>query len=207
MSIYIHPSADVSPKASIGEDTRVWHQAQVREGATVGSRCVIGKGVYIDVGVHIGNNVKIQNGVSIYRGVILDDGVFCGPGAVFTNDLYPRSINPDGSPRTASDWTVTDTHVGIGASIGANATIVCGVTIGPWAMVGAGSVVSRSVPAHGLVVGNPARLIGMVCACGARFRAERMREDLVHLVCSRCHAELDVSAQTWLPSEGQGERG
>ena len=166
----IHPTAEVSPRARIGTHTTVWHYAQVREEATVGDECTIGGGVYVGEGVVIGNRVKIQNKALVYPGVRLEDGVFVGPAATFTNDLHPRAVNADGSLKGADDWTITETRVRYGASIGAGAVIVCGVEIGRYALVGAGAVVTRDVPAHGLVVGNPARLIGFVCTCARRLR-------------------------------------
>ncbi|MEP7200227.1 MAG: DapH/DapD/GlmU-related protein, partial [Chloroflexota bacterium] len=165
-NFFVHPTADVSPRATIGDGTRIWHQCQVREGARLGRNCILSKDVYVDVDVQIGDNVKVQNGVSLYHGVTLEDGVFCGPHCVFTNDKQPRAINADGSLKAADDWTLTPTRVRMGASIGAHATIICGVTIGRWAMVGAGAVVTRDVPDYGLVVGNPAQLRGFVCPCG-----------------------------------------
>jgi acetyltransferase-like isoleucine patch superfamily enzyme len=170
----IHPTAEVSPKARIGAGTSIWHQVQVREGVTIGRNCILSKGVYIDSGVILGDNVKVQNYVSIYHGVTLEDGVFCGPHCVFTNDKRPRAINADGSLKTGEDWTLSETLVRTGASIGANAVIVCGITIGAWAMVGAGSVVTGAVPDHGLVWGNPARLRGFVCYCGNRLADREM---------------------------------
>lgn len=148
---FIHPSAEVSAQAQIGPRTKIWHQAQVREGAVIGSDCILGKDVYIDQGVQIGDRVKIQNSVSVYRGVTIEDDVFVGPQASFTNDLYPRADN--------AAWQVVPTQIRRGASIGANATIVCGVTVGERAMVGAGAVVTRDVPPDTLVVGNPARVL------------------------------------------------
>jgi acetyltransferase-like isoleucine patch superfamily enzyme len=124
---YMHPSSDVSPKAVIGNGTKIWQHCQVREDAVLGSNCILSKGVYIDFGVHIGNNVKIQNGISVYHGVTLEDGVFCGPHCVFTNDKQPRSINPDGTLKSADDWVLSETLVRKGAAIGAHATIVCGI--------------------------------------------------------------------------------
>ncbi|MFO7320937.1 MAG: acyltransferase [Chloroflexota bacterium] len=168
MSLFIHPSADVSPDATIGEGTKIWHLVQVRAGATIGRECIFGRGVYVDTGVVIGNRVKVQNYVSIYDGVIIEDGVFVGPHVVFTNDKLPRAINPDGSLKDGEDWTISRTLIREGASLGANATIVCGITIGCWAMVGAGAVVTKDVPDYGLVVGNPARLIGYVSKSGER---------------------------------------
>lgn len=165
----IHPTAAVAEAARIGPGTRVWHWAQIRENSTIGSECIIGKSCYIDSEVIIGSRVKIQNNVSVYHGVMIEDGVFVGPHACFTNDKMPRAINPDGSLKGAHDWVVSPTLVRYGASIGANAVIICGITIGSFAMIAAGAVVTRDVPANGLVAGNPARLIGYVCACGHRL--------------------------------------
>ncbi|MEQ8675454.1 MAG: acyltransferase [Aggregatilineales bacterium] len=166
--MYIHPSADVEDGAEIGAETKIWHLAHIRRQAQVGANCVIGRGVFVDSGVKIGNAVKIQNYVSIYHGVTIEDGVFVGPHVVFTNDKLPRAINQDGTPKDTSDWIVSETTIGYGASLGANAVIVCGVKIGKWAMVGAGSVVTRDIEDYGLVVGNPARLIGYVNEDGTR---------------------------------------
>jgi UDP-2-acetamido-3-amino-2,3-dideoxy-glucuronate N-acetyltransferase len=152
----------------VGGGTRIWHHAHIRAGARVGCDCVIGKGVFVDAGAVVGDRVKIENNVSVFSGVTLGDGVFVGPGATFTNDLYPRAIRPDGSPPGPGDWKPVATVVGEGASIGANATVLCGLEIGVWAMVGAGSVVVCDVLPHELVVGNPARHLGWVCACGRR---------------------------------------
>jgi UDP-2-acetamido-3-amino-2,3-dideoxy-glucuronate N-acetyltransferase len=192
---FVHASADVSPHAVIGEGTKIWQQCQVREGAVIGRNCILSKGVYIDAGVHIGDNVKIQNGISIYHGVTLEDGVFCGPHCVFTNDRQPRAINPDGSLKSADDWVVRETLVRRGASIGAHATIVCGSTIGQWAMVGAGAVVTRAVPDYGLVYGNPARLHGFVCPCGEKLTRAADRATAtgdVSMVCPKCGASIVI---------------
>lgn len=165
----IHPTAEVSPEARIGPDTNIWNEAQVREGAVLGAACIVGKGAYIGPGVVIGDRVKIQNRASLYPRLTLEDGVFVGPHACFTNDKYPRAIAPDGRPLTEEDWTPGETLVRQGASIGAGAVVLPGVTIGRWAMVGAGALVTADVPEHGLVLGNPARLVGYVCACGRRL--------------------------------------
>jgi UDP-2-acetamido-3-amino-2,3-dideoxy-glucuronate N-acetyltransferase len=154
-----HFSAIIEPDSIIGAGTRVWHYAHIRDGAVVGADCTLGKDVFVDAGARIGDRCKIQNAVSVYRGVELADDVFVGPGVAFTNDLRPRAA--------ATDWVVTPTVVRTGASIGANATIVCGVELGSYCMVGAGAVVTRSVRPHQLVAGNPARPLGWVCACGA----------------------------------------
>ena len=165
-SVRIHPSAEVSTEAAIGPGTSVWNQAQVRERARIGAGCVIGKNVYVDVDVVVGDRVKVGNNVSLFHGVVVEDGVFIGPHVCFTNDRVPRAINRDGSAKTDADWEVTPTLVRYGSAIGANSTILAGVTVGRWAMVGSGSVVTRAVGDHELVVGNPARRIGSVCACG-----------------------------------------
>lgn len=154
MAVSIHPTADVSEHATIGENTKIWHYVQIREGARIGSDCTLSKDVYIDLDVTVGDRVKVQNGVSIYHGVTIEDDVLIAANVAFTNDKRPRAFNPN--------WTVTPTLVKKGASIGANSTIVCGVTIGEYAMVGAGSVVTKDVPPYGLVYGNPARLAGYV---------------------------------------------
>jgi acetyltransferase-like isoleucine patch superfamily enzyme len=164
--IYIHPSANVSSEASIGENTKVWINSQIREHAIIGDDCIISKDTYIDTGVKIGSRVKIQNGVSVYHGVKIEDDVFIGPNATFTNDLVPRAFN--------SGWKISETKICRGASVGANATIICGHKVGEYAMVGAGSVVTKDVPDHGLVVGNPARLIGYVCRCGQRLDSNKV---------------------------------
>ena len=164
--VSIHPSAEVSPQAEIGDGTRIWHGAQVRERAQLGRNCNVGKNVYIDFDVSIGDNVKIQNNASLYHGLVVEDGVFIGPHAIFTNDKLPRAINPDGSLKGADDWEVGRTRIGCGASIGAGVIIVTGVTVGRWALVGAGAVVTKDVPDHAIVVGSPARVRGYVSAGG-----------------------------------------
>ena len=155
---FVHESAIVEPGVTIGAGTMIWHHSHVRAGAAIGERCVIGKNVFVDTGVAIGTGVKIQNNVSVYRGVHLDDEVFVGPSAVFTNDRFPRAASPD--------WEVVETWIRRGASIGANATVVCGIEVGAWATVAAGAVVTRSLAPHELVAGNPARRLGWVCRCG-----------------------------------------
>ena len=168
MATRIHPSSVVSEKATVGDGTQIWLFCQVRDNVRIGKSCIFGKGVYVDNDVVIGNNVKIQNNVSVYVGVTLEDGVFAGPHVCFTNDKVPRAVNPDMSLKGLDDWEVTKTLVKEGAALGANSTIVCGVTVGKWAMVAAGSVVTKDVPDHALVMGNPARIAGWVCACGKR---------------------------------------
>jgi UDP-2-acetamido-3-amino-2,3-dideoxy-glucuronate N-acetyltransferase len=173
----IHPSADVSPNATIGNGTRVWHGVQVREDAAIGDECIIGKNVYIDFGVQIGNRCKIQNNVSIFHGATLEDGVFVGPHACITNDRLPRAITPNGELKQSDDWEVGPVLLRYGSSLGAGAIVLPGVTVGKFALVGSGAVVTRDVPDHGLAVGNPARLIGFVCACGGRLAFESPLHD------------------------------
>jgi acetyltransferase-like isoleucine patch superfamily enzyme len=164
--IKVHPTAEVSDRAQIGDGTQIWHQAQVRERARLGCHCILGKGVYVDFDVQIGDHCKLQNGASIYHGATLEDGVFVGPGVILTNDRLPRAINPDGSLKTDADWAVGRILVKRGASLGAGSIVLPDVTIGSFALVGAGAVVTRDVPDHGLVMGNPTRLVGYVCRCG-----------------------------------------
>jgi UDP-2-acetamido-3-amino-2,3-dideoxy-glucuronate N-acetyltransferase len=169
---FIHESSYVDEPSSIGEDTKIWHFSHVLPGCEIGAHCNIGQNVVIGPRVRIGNRVKIQNNVSVYEGVELEDEVFCGPSMVFTNVMTPRS----GTPRnTAADYGRT--LVKRGASIGANATIVCGNTLGEYSFVGAGSVVTKDVPPYAIVYGNPARIRGYACECGVRlnFRDERAR--------------------------------
>jgi acetyltransferase-like isoleucine patch superfamily enzyme len=169
INVRIHPTAQVSELANIGPGTFIWNNCQVRENVSIGSGSILGKDVYVDFEVQIGDNVKIQNGAFIYHGTILESGVFVGPGVIFTNDKIPRAINPDGSIKGNSDWQVSPIRVCYGASIGAGAIILPNVTIGRYAMVGAGSIVTRDVAEHALVLGNPARQMAYVCSCGERL--------------------------------------
>jgi UDP-2-acetamido-3-amino-2,3-dideoxy-glucuronate N-acetyltransferase len=179
----VHPTAVVEDGAELGPGTRVWHQAHVRSGARIGADAVLGKNVFVDAGVAIGDRSKVQNNVSVYAGVTLEDEVFVGPSAVFTNDLRPRAVS--------DSWEVVPTVVRRGASLGGGAVVVCGTEIGPWAMVAAGAVVTRSVPAHALVMGNPARVRGWVCRCGEVV--SRDRQAPLDLTCPACRvAEADA---------------
>src|SRR6266480_6764342 len=189
---YIHPTAEVSSTAQIGPGTRIWGQVHVREYAQIGETCNIGKGVYIDTHVHIGSNVKIQNHVSLFEGVTLEDGVFVGPHVSFTNDLLPRAITPDGKLKIAEDWVITPTLVKYGASIGAGSIIICGITIGKFAQIGAGSVVTRDVPPHALVFGNPARQHGYVCRCAHSLLHVRTYESKLLGWCEACNQECSI---------------
>ncbi len=182
--VFIHPSAHVSQDAEIGEGTKIWHEAQVREEAKIGRNCILGKCVYIGRGVHIGNNVKIENRASIFQGVYIEDDVFIGPHVVFTNDLRPRAFN--------QSWQIIKTYVRKGASIGANSTIICGIEIGEYAMIGAGSVVTKDVPPYALVYGNPARVKGFVCKCGDKLTYVNKHEQYVLMKCEKCNEEYHI---------------
>lgn len=197
MAPLIHATAEVADNAEIGENTSIWHQCQVRPNAVIGENCNIGKGVYIDADVHIGDNVKIQNYVSVYHGVTIEDGVFVGPHACFTNDMRPRAINVDGSPKSADDWVLSKTLVKKGAAIGANSTIRCGITVGEWAMIGSGSVVTRDVPDYGLVFGNPARLHGFICPCGEKLENSGEQEGAVMAKCPACGYLTKIKQEIW----------
>lgn len=185
----IHESAYVED-AEIGEGTNIWHFVHVRKGARIGKNCNIGKGVYIDTNVEIGDGCKIQNFATIYQGVKIGNGVFIGPHVCFTNDVYPRASSWD-------DERLVKTLVKDCASIGANATVIAGLTIGRFAMVGAGAVVSKDVPDQGLVLGNPARLIGFVCECGQRLSVKSRKPELVVLICNQCGKELRIDADIY----------
>ncbi len=175
----IHPTAVVEDGASIGPGAAIWHHCHVRTGASVGAGCTLGKNVFVDAGVSIGPRSKVQNNVSVYAGVTLEEEVFVGPSAVFTNDRFPRAVSPS--------WETVPTLVRRGASIGANATIVCGIEIGSYATVAAGSVVTRSLEPHELVMGNPARRAGWACACGRVASRDQARPDDVR--CETCRTE------------------
>jgi len=163
-SYFVHESSFVDPGAKIGEGTQVWHFCHIMGGARIGKRCKLGQNVFVAKGVVMGENCKVQNNVSLYEGVVLEDDVFCGPSMVFTNVKTPRSA----FPRNTSD-DYLKTLVKKGASIGANATVICGVTIGRYAFVGAGAVVSRDVPDYAIVYGVPAEVRGWACECGLRL--------------------------------------
>lgn len=162
--VYVHATAEVSSAATIGKGTKIWNNVQVRQGALIGSDCIISKDVYIDTGTVIGDRCKIQNTVSVYQGVTIDDEVFVGPNVSFTNDRVPRAFN--------SEWEITETQVQQGASIGANATIICGVVIGEYAMIAAGSVVTKDVEPFTLVMGNPARAVAKIDKSGNKVETE-----------------------------------
>lgn len=195
MEVFIHPTAVVEEPIRIGPGTKVWHFSHVMTGAEIGADCILGQNVFVARSVKIGDRVKIQNNVSLYDGVELEEEVFCGPSVVFTNVTNPRSV-------ILRKHEFQKTLVRKGATLGANATILCGLTIGSYAFVGAGSVVTRDVPAYALVYGNPACLKGWICECGIRL--EKKARSWVCPVCKRCYA----SGKTGLaPREGGILRG
>jgi UDP-2-acetamido-3-amino-2,3-dideoxy-glucuronate N-acetyltransferase len=190
-SARVHATADLEADVTVGPRTAVWHRAQIRIGATIGADSIIGRDVFIDEGVRLGDRVKVQNGALIYHGVTIGDDVFIGPGAILTNDRRPRAFNATGGLASAADWTVTSTTVESGASIGAGAILVAGSDVGAYAMVGAGAVVTRPVPSHALVVGNPARRIGWICNCAERLVAEEASEH--EFQCPACDRRFILS--------------
>jgi len=181
----IHPSAFVDKGALLGQNTKVWHHSHLTETAVVGQHCSIGQNCYI-AGT-LGNNCKLQNNVNVYQGVKLQDWVFCGPSMTFTNVLIPRAKYP-------VNGVYQKTLVKEGASLGAHSTIVCGVTIGKWAMIGAGSIVTRDVPDYALVYGNPAKIQGWVCECG-----QKLVDDFTATTCSKCAKKYQKHDQTISP--------
>src|SRR6266851_9363034 len=199
--VRIHATADVSEDAEIGLGTSIWHQVQVREGAVIGGECILGKGAYVDHHVRIGSRCKLQNGVFVFHGFNLEDGVFLGPGVMLLNDKSPRAINADGTLKSDSDWTVSKGLVKYGAAVGGGAAILPGVTIGRFAMVGSGAVVTKDVPDHGVVYGNPARLKGFACECGHVASAPEEKGGTVRLTCSTCGRTTTVPADTYAQIE------
>ena len=187
--VSVASTAIVDETAVIGECTRIWNFVHIREKATIGKDCVLADYVYVGRGVEVGDNVKIQNRATIYEGVTIEDKVFVGPHVTFTNDFYPRSFS--------TDWKILSTHVKTGASIGARTVIVCGVTIGEYALIGAGSVVTENIPPHALAYGNPARIRGFVCKCGRKFEKEEKRKSYVLMKCSFCREEYKIPMEDY----------
>lgn len=172
MSVRIVDSADVSERAVIGDGSAIWHLAQIREDARLGRNCIVGRGAYVGSGVVMGDNCKVQNYALVYEPARLGNGVFIGPAVVLTNDTYPRAVNPDGSPKSSSQWNPVGVTIGDGAAIGARSVCVAPVTIGAWALVAAGAVVTQDVQDFALMVGVPARRIGWVGRAGIRLAQE-----------------------------------
>ena len=199
-----HATADVSTTAVIGAGTRIWHHAQVREGARIGAECIVGKGAYIDVGVVIGDRCKLQNSVFVYHGAHLEDGVFLGPGVMLLNDRNPRAITPEGDLKGDADWSVSGVTVDRGASVGGGAVLLPGVHVGSFALVGAGSVVTADVPAHGLVFGNPARLLGFVCRCTGRLEPAAEDVETCQMRCRACGREELIAIADYRRAQASG---
>jgi len=172
-----HEKALVGPQAQIGDNTRIWAFTNIQDGAVIGKGCNICDGCYVENGARLGNNVTLKNGVNIFEGIVLEDDVFCGPHAAFINDRYPRSFNKD-------TWVLERTTVKKGATIGSNATVLCGTTIGQYAIIGAGSVVTKDVADFSIVRGNPARFVGYACVCGKKLQE--------NLICS-CGKEFLIN--------------
>lgn len=191
MTYFAHETAVIDDGAIIGDGTRIWHFSHICPSARIGEKCSLGQNAFVANNVSIGNGCKIQNNVSVYEGVTLEDYVFCGPSMVFTNVVTPRSAFPR---NTSSDYSPT--LVKRGASIGANATVVCGVTIGEWAFIGAGAVITRDVPPYALMVGVPARRTGWACKCGAtlQFRGGQA-------ICAACQRPYEQARDSIRPLE------
>lgn len=178
MSYFVHETSVIDDHVSIGDGTKIWHFCHVQKGAVIGEGCSLGQNVNVASNVRIGKGCRLQNNVSIYQGVTLEDYVFCGPSCVFTNVLFPRAKYPNANP-------FVQTLLQTGATIGANATVVCGHTIGKWAMIGAGAVVAADVPDYALMLGTPARQHGWVCECG-----QRLPDDLA---CPACGKQYELT--------------
>ncbi|MDQ2961253.1 MAG: acetyltransferase [Candidatus Dormibacteraeota bacterium] len=169
--MFVHDTADVAEGSEIGDGSKIWHLSQVREGARLGRNCIIGRGAYIGAGVVLGDNCKVQNYALVYEPAVVEGGAFIGPAVVFTNDHFPRAVSPDGSVKSSDDWEPVGVTVREGASIGARSVCVAPVTIGRWALVAAGSVVTKDVPDFALVAGVPARRVRWVGRAGLPLEA------------------------------------
>jgi acetyltransferase-like isoleucine patch superfamily enzyme len=187
--VYVDSTAIIDKEVSLGSGTKVWHFVHIMEDAKIGKQCVLADYVYVGKGVNIGNNVKIENRATVYEGVTIEDNVFVGPHVTFTNDPYPRSFN--------TDWKILQTLVKEGVSIGAGTVIVCGITIGVYSLVGAGSVVTKNVPPHALVCGNPARIRGFVCRCGRKLETEEKKKDHVLMKCPVCSEKYKIATEDY----------
>lgn len=186
----------VDEPSTIGEGTQIWNFVHIRENAEIGKDCVIADYVYVGMGVKVGNGVKLENRVTVFEGVTIEDEVFVGPHVTFTNDFIPRSFNVD--------WKITPTVVKKGASIGAGAVIICGKTIGEYALIGAGSVVTENIPANALAYGNPARIRGFVCKCGKKLESKKKEKDYILMKCKVCRELFKVSMDDYRRIKKEG---
>lgn len=194
--VTIQPTAVVDKSATIGKGTRIWNFVHIRENAEIGRDCVLGDYVYVGRGVKIGNKVKLENRVTVYEGVKIEDNVFVGPHVTFTNDPYPRSLS--------TDWKIQPTIIKEGSSIGARTVIVCGNTIGKYAMIGAGSVVTHYIPAHALAYGNPAMIKAFVCRCGNKLVLLEKTDSRVQLNCPKCREIVRTTLEDYRKVEKEG---
>jgi acetyltransferase-like isoleucine patch superfamily enzyme len=193
VNIYVHPTAIIEKNVNLGEGTKVWHYVHIMKQARIGKNCVIGDYVHIGKEVQIGNFVKIENRATIYQGVTVEDQVFIGPHVVFTNDLLPRSSN--------KDWRISKTIIKKGSSIGAGSVIVCGITIGQYSLVGVGSVVTKNVPSHALVYGNPARIRAFVCECGQKLDEIEKKKNFIFMKCESCKKACEIELSDYVKKE------
>ena len=184
---YVDPTAIIDNGVRIGSGTKVWHYVHIMEDAQIGKECVIADYVYVGIGVKIGNNVKVENRATVYEGVTIEDKVFVGPHVTFTNDLYPRSFK--------NDWKILPTLVKEGSSLGARTVLICGTTIGKYAMIGAGSVVTENIPSHALAYGNPAKIRGFVCRCGRTLELEEKKKNNVSMTCPVCNKKYEIPTE------------
>jgi len=188
--VYVDSTAVVDETVVIGDGTKVWHFVHVRENAEIGRDCVLADFVHVGREVKIGNGVKLENRVTVYEGVKIEDRVFVGPHVTFTNDPYPRSFS--------TDWKIVETLVKEGASIGAGAVVVCGVTIGEYALIGAGSVVTEDIPSHAVAYGNPAEVKGFACKCGKKLKEEEKKQEFVLMKCPICGEKYRIPAENYV---------
>jgi len=188
-NVYVDHTAIIDNGVSLGSGTKIWHFVHIMEDAKIGKECVLADYVYVGRGVKIGNGVKLENRATVYEGVTIEDKVFVGPHVTFTNDPYPRSFN--------TDWKILQTLVKEGASIGAGTIIVCGISIGDYSLVGAGSVVTENIPPHALAYGNPARIKGFVCRCGRKLETKEKKKDHALMKCPICNEKYKIATEDY----------
>lgn len=201
---FVHKTAIVEDGVKIGEGTKIWHLSQIRKGAKLGENCILGKNVFIDHNVEIGSNVKIQNNCSIFYRAFIEDGVFVGPHVCFTNDKNPRAINKIGTLQLAEDWHISTIRVHKGATIGAGSVILPDIDIGEFALAGSGSVITKDIPAYGLVFGNPARLRGFVCRCGKKIEQILESDEAIVGKCA-CGLNVPIDREAYQVLQKQAE--